>query len=67
MSDDAVNAAMIDGLRSQLRHELKETLMPALEAEVDAVIERLCARIEMNFSSEQFISMFGDRQARITS
>lgn len=54
LDNDEINKAMIEGLKSQLRIELKEELMKPInealksaEEKVDKVVNNLCERIDL--------------------
>jgi len=47
LNDDAINKAMIDGLKTAFKQELKEELMSVAEKKVDGIIDKLAGRLEI--------------------
>ena len=44
---DAINTAMLDGLKKALKDELKQVLMKTAEKEIEPIIERLSERVKL--------------------
>jgi len=57
-NEDQINTSMIEGLKKALGNELKVLLMETAEKEIDAVIDKLCKRVELNCNN--YLDLFGD-------
>lgn len=49
--NDAVNAAMLNGLKETVKNELKQILMETAEKEIEPIIEKVSERIKLNVSN----------------
>lgn len=45
---DAINTAMLDGLKKAFKDELKQVLMKTAEKEIEPIIEKLSERIKLD-------------------
>ena len=48
---DAINTAMLNGLKEAFKDELKQTLMKTAEEEIEPIVEKICKRLELNISN----------------
>ena len=48
---DAINTAMLDGLKEALKDELKQVLMKTAEREIEPIIEKLSERVKLKILS----------------
>lgn len=50
LHEDAINRAMVDGLREAIKTDLTDVLMETAEKEVEKVIKKVCDRFEIKLS-----------------
>lgn len=48
---DAINTAMLNGLKEALKDELRQVLMETAEKEIEPIIERLSERVKLEISN----------------
>jgi hypothetical protein len=49
--NDAINAAMLNGLKEAVKDNLKQILMETAEKEIEPIIEKVSERIKLNVSN----------------
>lgn len=48
---DAINTAMLEGLKKAFKDELKQILMKTAEKEIEPIVEKLSERMKLKISS----------------
>lgn len=58
--EDAINSALIGGLRESLKTDLTDLLMETAEKEIENVVKEICNRFEIKLS--EHIDMFDNKR-----
>ena len=65
LNDDAINEAMMTGLREALRDELKTTVIKQLEETLDSVIDKIMEQVEVNVNNCAVSPFTQDRKIKV--